>query len=90
VLAALVDRLAATAGRALPYARQWTEIEPANPQAQAPAGALLRAAERPRGVVVPLPVAPPQQVRFCRTRDGVRIAYATRATVRRWCGRRTG
>jgi pimeloyl-ACP methyl ester carboxylesterase/DNA-binding SARP family transcriptional activator len=77
VLAALVDRLAATPERALPYARQWTEIEPANPQAQDRLAALLRAADRQRGVVVPLPVAPPQQVRFCRTRDGVRIAYAT-------------
>jgi pimeloyl-ACP methyl ester carboxylesterase/DNA-binding SARP family transcriptional activator len=77
VLAALVERLAASPERALPHARRWTEIEPANPQAHAKLMALLDAASRQRGVVVPLPVASTQQVRFCRTRDGVRIAYAT-------------
>jgi len=96
LLAALVERLAATPERALPHARAWMQIEPGNPDAQARFMALLRAAGRQRGaethpaaagsaVVVPLPVArpqpaaaaPAQQVRFCRTRDGVRIAYAT-------------
>jgi pimeloyl-ACP methyl ester carboxylesterase len=75
VLAALVDRLAATPDRALPHARRWAEIESTSSQAQAQLKALLGAARH--GVVVPLPVAPAQQVRFCRTRDGVRIAYAT-------------
>src|SRR6185369_14712101 len=69
--------LADTPERALPHVRRWTEIEPDNQQAQAKLAELLRAAGRQGGVVVPLPVPPTQQVRFCRTRDGVRIAYAT-------------
>jgi pimeloyl-ACP methyl ester carboxylesterase/DNA-binding SARP family transcriptional activator len=82
VLAALIDRLASTPDQALPYARLWAQIEPESPEARARVMTLVRSPGQRRGVVVPLPVAssPPasraQQIRFCRTSDGVRIAYA--------------
>ena len=31
-----------------------------------------------------------QQIRFCKSFDGTRIAYAVRGTARRSSGRRTG